>query len=560
MTSPLVSRALSVAVLSVVALGIAFGTTSDRADAVGDIDLGISVVDDRANLISDAEAELGRNVDFVRLFNRWDDQFPSNNDLQLLNGRDAMISIKPIRDNNSRIPWADIALAQPGDPLYQDMVDWAQALEPYEDQIWITFHHEPEAGSNLVHGTDDEFVAAWRNFMSIMDAQGLDTLGRVWIMTDYSFQLSNTDRRAAAKWYPGDAWVEGIAADAYNWYDCRTGTEIGWLSLEDIIDDLRLFGQAHPNEELMLAEFGSVEDTQNPSRKAQWFQDAQALFAQPGFEQFTAISYFSLPDIRGNFNCDWRFTTSTQSTNAFVALADDPFYGGDGPVVEPPEPEDPCTATASGTGYDIEWSEPGTPVIRRNGSWLTTLGNGINTYFDAGAPANPTYQVIVYAGNSQTTLDCVTEGSPPNQPFCVGTVTGNNVELEWNLAGTPIVRRNGFWLASLNAGTTSYLDSSAPQGATYTVRVWPAGSAAVDLPCTLDGPISPSEACTATVNNGSVSLSWTVSGTVNLRKNGQWLAQVVGQQSFTDNGGNAADSYIVRSWVPGGGSIDYTCN
>ena len=83
-----------------------------------------------------------------------------------------ILSVKPVQDGEP-ILWADIAAAQPGDPLYQDIVDWANAIRPYESQIWLSFHHEPEARSNIPHGDDDEFIAAWRNFMTVIDSEGV---------------------------------------------------------------------------------------------------------------------------------------------------------------------------------------------------------------------------------------------------------------------------------------------------------------------------------------------------------------------------------------------------
>ena len=145
------------------------------------------------------------------------------------------------------------------------MVSWAQRLAPYESQVGITFHHEPEATATSRHGTDVEFIAAWRRFMEVTTDAGLDAT-RVWIMTDYSFSRPPSDRRQAIKWYPGDEWVDAIAADAYNWYRCRTGIDDDVDTLAEIIEPMRQFGLGHPNERLMLTEIGSVED--DPARVA----------------------------------------------------------------------------------------------------------------------------------------------------------------------------------------------------------------------------------------------------------------------------------------------------
>ena len=43
----------------------------------------------------------------------------------------------------------------------------------------------------------------------------------------------------------------------------------------------------------MIAELGSVEDPTD-TRKGEWITDAQSLFKDPSYSQFTLVSYFNL--------------------------------------------------------------------------------------------------------------------------------------------------------------------------------------------------------------------------------------------------------------------------
>ena len=105
-----------------------------------------------------------------------------------------------------------------------------------------------------------------------------------------SFELPPSDPRYAAYWYPGDGYVDDIAADVYNWFDCRYqtgGPKNAWKSLEQItyspndtndlggvtnyLDNLNagLVQQGKPTKGLILMEWGSVEnDTTTPGTKA----------------------------------------------------------------------------------------------------------------------------------------------------------------------------------------------------------------------------------------------------------------------------------------------------
>jgi hypothetical protein len=271
------------------------------------------------------ENQIGRELDAVRAFYRWDAPFPTSYESWLRDtGRTLFMSVKAIRMNGAHIRWADVAAAPPGSPLYTDIVRWAARVRDYGAPVYFVFHPEPENVSNDVNGTSTDFIAAWRRVISIFRGAGVTNASYVWTMTDYSFW--RTDHRRAALWYPGDEYVDHIAADAYNWFTCR-GNNTPWWSLQQIIEPLRQFGLAHPSEGLMLLEFGSAEDPAVPGRKAQWFRDVQALFKQPGWEQFQAILYFNT--VHPPFpNCRWWVDTSQSSLDAFRALANDPFFGG----------------------------------------------------------------------------------------------------------------------------------------------------------------------------------------------------------------------------------------
>ena len=366
------------------------------------VQLAVAVPD--SSTLNQFETSIGRGVDAVRRYRRWDERFPSTHEINLLNGRDLILSIWPVRNNGTRILWADIAAAQPGNPLYQDMVDWANAIRPYASQIWLSFHHEPEARTEISHGNADNFIAAWRNFMTVMDKEGVKLAGRVWIAT-HSFELPASDRRHPDKWYPGDSWVEAIAADAFNWHQCRTGINNAWTSPRSIFEPIRDFGLKHPNEQLMIGEFGSVEDPNNPNRKGQWITDLRNLFKEPSYSQFTHLAYFNSHHDEGIFDCDWRISTSTAATNAFAALANDPYYEGTGiatPFVQPASGT--CTAVRNGNTVTLNWNSDGS-IIRRNGDWLATESNGTTTFTDTSAPANAAYLIRDWPAGAVNPVD-----------------------------------------------------------------------------------------------------------------------------------------------------------
>ncbi len=278
---------------------------------------------------------VGRQPSVVRVFRTWEASWPDSYSAALAaNGQLPMLSIKAMRNNGARIPWADIANAPAGSQLDLELRSWAQRVGSFPGPIYVAFNHEPEAATNLSNGTATDFIAAWRRFVEVFGEEGVTNVKFIWIMTDYSFWVSQTDRRYAPKWYPGDEWVDAVGADAYNWFTCRGASE-PWRTLESVADPLRRFALLHPDEEAWLPEFGSVEDPNNPQRKAQWLVEARDLFKRPGWEQFKGVSYFNM---RAStvYACNWYVDSSQAALNAFKAMGADPFYGGE--EVVPPDP------------------------------------------------------------------------------------------------------------------------------------------------------------------------------------------------------------------------------
>ena len=288
--------------------------------------------DGRLTGMTRIESLIGRELDFVRVFELWDSPFPTSyHDAIIASDRKMLLSVRANRLDGSTVPWRDIANAQPGSAVYSQMVTWIERVRAIGEPVWFTFNHEPEFAGNVANGSNNDFIDAWRRVITEFRNRGVTDVQFVWIMTDWSFHVPSTDRRYAPNWYPGDNYVDDIAADAYNWSSCRPDEVSPWRSLEWVIAPLRDFGLQHPDKGLMLAEWAS---TTQGGDKAAWITEARELLKQPGWEQFIAVSYFSRLD-SSTPACNFPIDSSPSVTAAFAAMGADPFYGGASP---PPPP------------------------------------------------------------------------------------------------------------------------------------------------------------------------------------------------------------------------------
>jgi hypothetical protein len=158
------------------------------------------------------------------------------------------------------------------------------------------------------------FVAAWRHVHDLFGAQAVPA-SWVWSPTAAAFADGG-----AARYWPGDGYVDWIAADGFNKNGCD-GRAAGWRDFGRTFSAFSAWGSAR-GKPLMVAETGTVEDPGDPARKAGWYLGAAAALAQsmPGLRAVVIV------DRPGR--CDWRPDTSTVSLQGFVSFATDPVFGG----------------------------------------------------------------------------------------------------------------------------------------------------------------------------------------------------------------------------------------
>jgi hypothetical protein len=303
---------------------------TDAATSAAPMAFGIFPGNTKASSVQTLESQISRPLSYIRVYRSWDDAFPDT-DINWMKstGHSLFLSIKARLKSGTNVSYQAIANSQPGDALYQNMVRWATAIKAYGMPLYVAFNHEPDTSNSQKSGTPTEFIAAWQKWVSVMRAEGVTNARWAYTTAVRNYSVSTTSRKYAPKYYPGDSWVDVIAVDAYNMYCKRKDGAFAnpWRSLATLLDPFMQFVSLHPGIPLVLAEWGSAEDPNQPGRKAQWIADAQEMFKQPAYVRFIAISYWNT--VSHNYQgCSFKIDTSASSLNAFKTMANDPFYSG----------------------------------------------------------------------------------------------------------------------------------------------------------------------------------------------------------------------------------------
>jgi hypothetical protein len=308
---PATVLALVSSVLALVAQG-----TSQAASPSAPMIFG-AAADSQAQVLAD-ESVLGRQMEGVRDYKSWDSTlFGASQTWMRDTGHILFLSIKAQRTNGTQIKFADIAAAKPGSALYKDMQSQAAQIKAFKDLVYIIFNHEPEATS--ANGNGPAFAAAFRTFVTVLRASGVTNAKYVATFTGWGF--SRPDAGNVSNYYPGDAYVDAVGADVYNWASCRSQP---WTSMASLTAGITAWGLAHPSKALMILEWGSVEDKAQPGHKASWIKDTQALFKTGAYHQYTAILQWA--GLNTASQCSFFYTTSSTARAAWKTMGDDASY------------------------------------------------------------------------------------------------------------------------------------------------------------------------------------------------------------------------------------------
>ena len=243
-------------------------------------------------------------------------------------------------DGSDKLAWACIAEGN----FDEHLIDMAQKIRDSGlSQFVFTFTHEPEdeircSARDTCMGTAIDYVAAWRRIVSLFRQHRANNVDFMWIVRDNIFgDTIPPGFPSADEIYPGDEYIDWIAADAYN-FAFRSGNDFNWRPLSEVASEFYAWGSQRPKP-LAFGEWGSREEFFNPnndgSRKAAWFDEANT-WLQNQATKIKAVMYFNLyvegefnnPDEFGNTGPDWRVDTTAKSLEAYQRLAQDPYFIG----------------------------------------------------------------------------------------------------------------------------------------------------------------------------------------------------------------------------------------
>ncbi|MEU4498778.1 glycosyl hydrolase [Streptomyces sp. NPDC023998] len=158
--------------------------------------------------------------------------------------------------------WSQIAAGA----LDKSVIDvQAGRIKAYGKPLFLSFDLEMDTRTPA-SGTPAEYVAAYRHIHDRFRELGVTNVVWTWIITGYTGH-SELFRGL----YPGDAYVDWIGYNQYNYYRCHKAQWQSFAQTQTASHDW-IRENISAGKPLMLSEFGTADEPSKPSAQAEWYE------------------------------------------------------------------------------------------------------------------------------------------------------------------------------------------------------------------------------------------------------------------------------------------------
>jgi len=261
------------------------------------------------------EAELGRQIAINHNFVGWSQDWTPMLSSLAAGGRIPLVTWEAW-DGSVGAPLTNIIGG-----TYDSMITTrAQAVKAFGEKFFLRWGHEMNGnwypwagannGANLAATTT--FISAYRHIHDLFVAAG--ATNALWVFCPNVASVPGDSWNQWQNYYPGDAYVDWVGFDGYNWGTVQTTST--WQTFAAIAGSIypSLAAKGKP---IMIAETASAEQGGD---KAAWIAGILPAM-KTMFPAVKGLVWFQM-----NKETDWRVDSSPSAATAFISLARDPYF------------------------------------------------------------------------------------------------------------------------------------------------------------------------------------------------------------------------------------------
>ncbi|MEU8237839.1 glycosyl hydrolase [Actinoplanes missouriensis] len=254
----------------------------------------------RIAAVGGLEQSLGRRLDFINTYRRFDQMMGTASDKEFL-AQDANLMISWATGDNRSI------LAGDHDKLIRKQ---ARAIRRIKKPVMLRMRWEmdrPNLRATMWSGAD--YIDAWKYVRNIFRQERAENVSWVWCPTAEGFV-----RGDAPDFYPGDDQVDWTCVDVY------AGAQ--FQPIGELMGPFLDWAAQRPKP-IVIGEFG-VAKVWGSAGRAAWLRDAERTFkANP---QIKAVAYFESNPDRNKPNQHFQLMGDEPAFAAFHTMVKDPYF------------------------------------------------------------------------------------------------------------------------------------------------------------------------------------------------------------------------------------------
>lgn len=309
------------------------------------------------------------------------------------------------------------------------------------------------------------YISAYRRVHDLAVAAGATNVQWVWCFNNSS--TPNSSFNDPAQSYPGDAYVDWVGIDGYNWGLGPSWDPAGnyWTSFDSLFASAYAKARAvAPRRPVMIGEVGSSEDGGN---KAQWINDMASTLQSGRYPDLKNVVYFDQDKEER-----WSGTSSSAVQTAFTSWVNQTYMRGSGTDLAK------VAAEYKGTSPSPSPSPSASPSPSPSPSTSPSPSPSPSTSpSPVGGVCSATYTTVgSWPGGFQGEVTVRTGASGINGWTARWTLAGGQtISQLWNgtlsISGSEVTVKNMSWNGSLGANasaTFGFLSSGSPTSPTLT--------------------------------------------------------------------------------------------
>jgi Glycosyl hydrolase family 26 len=259
------------------------------------------------------ESDAGKQITIVNTGQSWASFDPATMDAAIGAGEIPLVTM-PLGDG--------VSLKEVADGEEDEAIrDWARAAKefgyPFLFRPWWEMN-----GGWYSWGQDPDFIAAWRHFHDLVVAEGATNVTWAWVVNTI-WEEGGEVKADPTPYYPGDAYVDWVGVDAYNWGRNPLQPD-RWVTAEESIQPtLEVLEKIAPGKPVCICESASTEigEGEPEEDKALWIHEMLDEYL-PSRPRIKAYVWFNWNVEQGGFGSggghwDWPIESSPEAEAAF---------------------------------------------------------------------------------------------------------------------------------------------------------------------------------------------------------------------------------------------------